>query len=79
MAQSEPSAAQALFGHLPSASRPEVQQRKPTVSDAMWPSLSRAAKAAEAHQQRWQEWCKRQRDILLKNLREANGRGGRMR
>ena len=41
MAQrSEPSAAQALYGHLPSAVRPEVKQRQPSLADALWPSLS---------------------------------------
>ena len=38
MAQREPSAAQALFGHLPSAARPEVEQRrKPTTGQSMHP------------------------------------------
>jgi len=67
-----PSAAQALYGHLPSASREPVQQRTPNIADAMWPSLSREAKAQEAHRQRWDEWCKRQRDNLLQGLRELN-------
>jgi hypothetical protein len=45
----KPTAAQALFGHLPSAERPEVEQRRaPNVSGAMWPSLSREGKANEA-------------------------------
>ena len=72
-----PSAAQALYGHLPAGSRQPVQQRTPNISDAMWPSLSRSAKAQEAEQKRWEEWKTRQRDLLLKHLREANGRGGR--
>ena len=40
MSQSEPSAAQALFGHLPSAARPEVEQRaKPTMAQSMYPGM----------------------------------------
>ena len=38
MAQREPTAAQALFGHLPSAERPVVEQSKPTTAQAMYPS-----------------------------------------
>ena len=39
MAQREPTVAEALFGHLPSAVRPEVEQRyKPTTAQAMYPS-----------------------------------------
>jgi hypothetical protein len=37
MAQREPSAAQALYGHLPSAERPERQQSGPRLSDALYP------------------------------------------
>jgi hypothetical protein len=40
MAPREPSAAQALYGHLPSAARPEVKQRPGTLGDALWPSLT---------------------------------------
>ena len=67
-----PSAAQALFGHLPSASREPVQQRQPNIGDAMWPNLSREAKAQDAQRQRWDEWRKRQRDSVLRGLRELN-------
>jgi hypothetical protein len=37
MAEREPTAAEALYGHLPSASRPEVKQRQPSLADALWP------------------------------------------
>ena len=75
MAQREPSAAQALYGHLPSASRePAQQRRQPTVADAMWPSLSRSAKAAEAEQKRWDEWREQRRQSLLRGLRELNAK-----
>jgi len=40
VAQREPTAAQALYGHLPSAVRPEVSQSKPNIADAMWPGLT---------------------------------------
>ena len=66
-----PSAAQSLYPHLPSAVREPVQQRTPNTADAMWPSLSRSAKAQEAHQRRWDEWRERDRQSLLRNLRET--------
>jgi hypothetical protein len=34
------SAAQALFGHLPSAARPEIEQPRPSVAQAMYPGLA---------------------------------------
>ena len=38
--RNEPSAAQALFGHLPSAVRPEVNQRhKPTTAQSLYPGM----------------------------------------
>jgi len=54
MAQrSEPSAAQALFGHLPSAVRAEVQQRhKPTTAQAMYPTMPSLAPKPE---RRWSQ------------------------
>jgi hypothetical protein len=72
MAQREPSAAQALYGHLPSAAREPVKQRQPTLGDALWPQLSREAKQREAWQE---EYRKRDREALLKALRMVNGRG----
>ena len=71
------SAAQAIYPHLPSGAREPVQQRTPTVADAMWPSLSRSAKAADANQQRWDAMLKRQRDNRLRDLREANANLGK--
>ena len=35
--RSEPSAAQALYGHLVSGARPEVKQSKPKLADALYP------------------------------------------
>jgi hypothetical protein len=73
-----PSAARQVYPHLPSGERPLVQtQRGPGLADAIFPGLSREAKAQEAQQQRWDEWRKRQRDKLLQALREANGKGRR--
>ena len=70
-------AAQAIYPHLPSGAREPVQQRTPTVADAMFPNLSREAKAQEANQQRWDEWRKRYRDNRLRDLRELNRKGRR--
>jgi hypothetical protein len=66
------SAAQSLYPHLPSGAREPVQQRTPNISDSMWPGLSRAAKAREHDQQLWNQILKRQRDSLVRGLREAN-------
>jgi len=33
------SAAQAIWGNLPSGARPEVQQRRPSLAEALYPSL----------------------------------------
>jgi hypothetical protein len=71
MAQrTEPTAAQALYGHLPSAARPEVKQKERTLAEALYPRPSR-------DQQLWDEICKRQRDNFLRGWREQRGeRGG---
>jgi hypothetical protein len=62
------SAAQALYPNLPSAERPEVEQRRPpNVGDAMWPSLSREAKARDAYREQ-------EHQRLLRNLRALNAR-----
>jgi hypothetical protein len=74
MAQREPTAAQALYGHLRSGERAERTQRAGTVGDALWPSLSRAAKAAEADQRLWADIVRRQRDNFVRGWREAKGR-----
>ena len=68
----KPSAAQSLYPNLPSAERAERQQRGPSVADSMFPSLSKAAKAREADQQLWNKILKRNRDNLVRGLREAN-------
>jgi hypothetical protein len=33
------SAAQAIWGNLPSGARPEVEQRRPSLAEALYPSL----------------------------------------
>ena len=71
------SAAQSLYPHLPSSAREPIKQRTPNIGDAMWPSLSREAKAKEADQALWDAICKRSRDSLLRGLREINGKGKR--
>jgi hypothetical protein len=68
MAQPKPSAAQALYGHLPSAAREPSTQRQPkSLADAMWPGLSREAKAMQATRSA-------RRDALLRDLRELNAK-----
>jgi hypothetical protein len=65
MAAPKPTAAQAIYGHLPSAERPEQRDRGESVADTMWPTLSREQKAREAAQTKWRE--RKQR--LLAELR----------
>jgi hypothetical protein len=69
-----PSAAQALYPHLPSGERPEVEQRQQSLGDAMWPQLSRAAKAKDADQALWRAILERQRESFRQGMREANAR-----
>jgi len=64
------SAAQSVYPHLPSAERPEQPQRNESLADAMWPSL----KQPTWDERWWAERRKRDRDALLRNLREINGR-----
>ena len=71
----EPSAAQALYGHLPSAVRPEVKQRERSLGDAMWPQLSREQKAKERDKALWDRICERNRQVLRRNLREIREKG----
>jgi hypothetical protein len=75
MAQQPRSAAQSLYPHLASGERPERQPPAQSLGDAMWPSLSSAAKRAEAAQSRWQRQYEQRRQNLLAALREARGRG----
>jgi hypothetical protein len=70
----EPTAAQAIYGHLPSAARPEVEQRQPDIASAMFPGLSREAKQRSRDQQLWDEICRRQRDNFLREWRRERGR-----
>jgi hypothetical protein len=69
------SAAQSLYPHLPSGAREPIKQKERTLADALYPSLSREAKARAADQALWDRICERNRQTLLRNLREANGRG----
>jgi hypothetical protein len=61
----EPSAAEALYGHLKSAERPAQQPCNKSVADAMYPGL--APKPPPS-------WADQARDRLLANLRELNAR-----
>jgi hypothetical protein len=61
-----PTAAEALFPHLPHQSDYAAkQQDKTTVAQAMYPALTQRAKARD-------DWRDRDRQSLLKALREAN-------
>jgi hypothetical protein len=66
------SAAQAIWGNLPSGAREPVKQREQSLASAMWPSLSKEAKAREADQALWDACCKRSRDNFLREWRETN-------
>ena len=60
MAQRDPpSAAQALYGHLPSAARVERPERKVSLADDLWPRPKPQPPNPY-------------REILLKHLRELN-------
>ena len=77
MAQREPSAARQIYPHLPSAERAERPERKGSLGDALWPSLSKEAKQRGRDQQLWDEICKRQRDNFLRGWRGQRGERGR--
>jgi hypothetical protein len=65
------SAAQAIWGNLPSGERPEVKQRQPSLQDALWPALSREAKQRGHDQALWDRINEHNRQVLLRNLRET--------
>jgi hypothetical protein len=71
------SAAGQIWPNLAQGTPEPVQQRTPTVSDALWPGLSRAAKAQEADQRLWDQICRRQWDDFRRGWREANAKGRR--
>jgi hypothetical protein len=56
MATREPTAAQALFGHLPSAARPELEQSKPTTAQALYPGLRSTAPRQLSYEERKAAW-----------------------
>jgi hypothetical protein len=61
-----PTAAQALYGHLPSAGPEPPQRREPnSIADALYPALSREAKAQDADRER-------RKQSTLRHLRELN-------
>jgi hypothetical protein len=70
-----PSAAHQIYPHLPSGERPEVKQREPSLGDALWPQLLRAAKAREADQALWNRILERQRQSFrAANAKRREGR-----
>jgi hypothetical protein len=72
-------AAGQIWPHLQSGVRPEVKQRERSLGDAMWPSLSREAKAKARDQALWDAINDHNRRVLRRGLREAaaNLREGR--
>jgi hypothetical protein len=66
-----PNAARQIWPHLQSSERPEVKGRQPkSLAEALYPAQSR-------DQRLWNEIQERNRQVLLRNLREASGKGGR--
>ena len=68
----ERNAAGQIWPHLPQGTPEPSKQRERSLGDALWPSLSREAKAKEAAQARWDEWRKRDRDSTLRLLKQIN-------
>jgi hypothetical protein len=67
-----------LYPNLPSAIPNEVKQRQPSLADALFPSLSRAAKAKEASQAWVREWARKEQKAsnarMAERLRQINER-----
>jgi hypothetical protein len=56
-----------IWRQLPTNERPVAPKQPGSLAAAMYPSLTPQAKA-------WDEWRERDRQIVLKGLREANAR-----
>ena len=67
-----PNPAQAIWPHLQTGELEERTQRKQSLSASMWPSQTPEAKAREGDQRTWDAIVKRNRDALVRGLREAN-------
>jgi hypothetical protein len=63
----ERSAAEAIYGHLPSSTQAPKQQAQPALGNAMWPSLSPQAKELDKARAK-------DRQRLLNELRELNSK-----
>jgi hypothetical protein len=59
-------AAGQIWPGLPTGTPEPVKQRTANVSDAMWPGLSRAAKAVDANQRLWDAIVRRNRDDFVR-------------
>jgi hypothetical protein len=70
MAVREPTAASQIWPHLKTGELEKQPVRNQSVADAMWPKLSREVKAQEVDQRTWEAICKRNRDGLLRGLKE---------
>jgi hypothetical protein len=71
MTQRNQTAASQVYPHLPHAGPEPPQRQQPRLADAMFPSLSREAKQRQADQALWARINERNRQTLLRNLREA--------
>jgi hypothetical protein len=70
MAQPKSVASQ-IWPHLSQGTHEPIKQRERSLADAMWPQLSREAKAKEADQRLWTRINEHNREVLRRGLREA--------
>jgi hypothetical protein len=64
-------AAGQIWPHLPHDDGQAAKPSQRTAADALWPSLSRDAKAQQAAQARWQEELKLRNRRLADHLQET--------
>jgi hypothetical protein len=66
-----------IWPHLKSGTPSEVEQSKPSLADALFPSLSKSAKQRERDQALWTRINERNRQAMLRGLREWRAERGR--
>jgi hypothetical protein len=64
-------AASQIWPHLPHDDERVAKPSKRSVADALWPALSREQKARDRDQRLWDRINEHNRQVLLRNLREA--------
>jgi hypothetical protein len=69
-----PSAAGQIWAHLAHDDERVTKQSKGSLSDALWPSLSREAKARAAEERRWANELAQRNKRLAADLRELRMR-----